>query len=493
MAWAQDNGGNRKPLREMSRRQFVRVSGMAAMGNFALNGPGSEASSRRPGAADLLLHGALVVTMDAKRRVFRDGAIAIREGNIVDVGSSTSLLARWKSSSRIDLAGLVATPGLINSHIHLTGDQLLPGLRPDDSVPSEHLTKWGLPAYQHSQPEDDRAAARFVALQMLRQGTTAFIEAGTCRHPAAVLEGLAGMGIRGSIGTWAGDRWPQAGFFSMTTDQALKRIHDALALPQGRVEVWPDVLGTAICSDELYVGAAQLAREYNRHWTFHMSPSPSDIVAYQARTRRDPLVQLDHLGVLDDRCVVGHAIHISDNEVATVNRSGATVVFSPHSALRLSSGVTFVGRHPDLESMALGTDALNASNHVNILNAAALACNIYAEARKTYATVTAERALEWLIPGGANALGWRDHTGTLEVGKWADIAVFDVGVPVYNVANALVHGSPRAIHVFIEGNQVLQDGHVKGETTIIKDAVEAARRVAKRSGLPLATGWPLLD
>ncbi|MBA2526274.1 MAG: amidohydrolase family protein [Pyrinomonadaceae bacterium] len=476
----------------MGRRQFVRVSGTAAVGSFVLNAPQSGASSRRRDAAELLLHGGIVVTMDAKRRVFRDGAIAVREGAIVDIGSSASLLARWTSSSKIDLSGFVATPGLINSHIHITGDQLLPGLRPDDSVPSEHLTKWGLPAYQHSRPEDDRAAARFVALQMLRQGSTGFIEAGTCRHPAAVLDGLADMGIRGSIGTWAGDRWPEPGFFSMTTDQALRRIHDALALPQERVQVWPDVLGTAICSDDLYQGAARLAREFNRHWTFHMSPSPSDITAYRARTGRDPLVQLDHLGVLDDRCVVGHAIHISDAEVAALNRSGATVVFSPHSALRLSSGVTVVGRHPDLKRMALGTDALS-SNHVNILNAAALACNIYAEARKSYATVTAERALEWLIPGGANALGWLDRTGTLEVGKWADIAVFDVGVPVYNVANALVHSSPRAVHVFIEGKQVVHDGHVKGEQAIHKDAVEAARRVAQRSGLPLATGWPLLD
>ena len=104
------------------------MSGTAAVSSFTLGGPQSDASSHRPTVADLLLHGAIVVTMDAKRRVFREGAIAVREGAIVDIGSSASLLPRWKSRLKIDLAGLVATPGLINSHIHLTGDQLLAGV-----------------------------------------------------------------------------------------------------------------------------------------------------------------------------------------------------------------------------------------------------------------------------------------------------------------------------------------------------------------------------
>ncbi len=66
-----------------------------------------------------------------------------------------------------------------------------------------------------------------------------------------------------------------------------------------------------------------------------------------------------------------------------------------------------------------------------------------------------------------------------------------MGAPVYNVANALVHGSARAVHVFVEGEQVLSDGHVKGEEEILAEAINAGRRVAKRAGLPLTTGWSL--
>lgn len=447
----------------------------------------------RPDKADLLLYGATVVTMDNERRVFRDGAVAIREGVIAEVGDSGSVLMNWPSVRAINLQGLVATPGLINSHIHLTGDGLFPGIEPDNSPRESHMAKWILPPYEHSNAEDERAAARFVALQMLRQGTTGFIEAGTCRYPAAVLDGLSDLGLRGSIGAWAGDRWPQPGFFSTTTDQAIRQMQDALTLKTGRVEIWPNVLGTAICSDELYQAAGQLAREFDRHWTFHMSPEPSDGIAYRHRTGRDPLVHLESLGVLDDRCVVAHGIHISDSEVDALNRSGATVVFSPGSALRLSSGVTSVGRHPDVAHMALGTDALNASNHVDLLRSADLTCAIYADARKDRSILTAERSLEWLIGGGARALGLTKQAGSIESGKRADISVFDVVTPVYNVANALVHGSARAVHVFVDGDHVLRDGHVKGEEEILAEAVNAGRRVAKRAGLPLNTGWSLLN
>src|ERR687892_723085 len=115
--------------------------------------------------ADLLLYGATVVTMDQERRVFRDGAVAIRDGIIVDVGGSQALRAKWEATSTIRLDGLVATPGLVNSHIHLTGDAIFPGIEPDDSPRETHLRDWILPPYEHSTPEDERAAARFVVLQ----------------------------------------------------------------------------------------------------------------------------------------------------------------------------------------------------------------------------------------------------------------------------------------------------------------------------------------
>src|SRR3981189_1011076 len=138
--------------------------------------------------------------MDPHRRVFADGALAMRDGVIGDVRPSASLGQRWTTANRLDLAGNVVLPGLVNAHVHLTGLDLFPGLEPAESPVADHLANWALPSHAFATPEDERATARFLGLQMLKQGITAFIEAGTIRFPEAVLDGLTDLRLRGSIG-----------------------------------------------------------------------------------------------------------------------------------------------------------------------------------------------------------------------------------------------------------------------------------------------------
>ena len=156
--------------------------------------------------ADLVVHGGLLVTMDAERRVFADGGIAVRDGSLIDVGPSRTLLERYQPEKRVDVHGLVIMPGLVNAHVHLTGLDLLPGLEPSDSPSETHLQNWAIPSHVVCTPDDERVTARFLALALLKQGITAFIDAGTNRFPQAVLEGLRDMHLRGAIGTWTWDR-----------------------------------------------------------------------------------------------------------------------------------------------------------------------------------------------------------------------------------------------------------------------------------------------
>src|SRR5262249_37012722 len=154
-----------------------------------------------------------------------------------------------------------------------------------------------------------------------------FIEAGTIRFPEAVLDGFKDLAIRGAIGTWTWDRWPDPPEFATDTDAAIARLQAALDLPSNdaRVTVWPTLIGHTACSDELWRAAAELARERNCHWSFHMSPGPGDGDFYRSHTGRDPLVHLHDLGVLDERAVVTHALYVSDDEIRVLNDSGATV------------------------------------------------------------------------------------------------------------------------------------------------------------------------
>jgi len=444
--------------------------------------------------ADLLLEHGLVVTMDSRRRVFADGAIAVRAGAIVDVGPSASLNQRWIATDRVDLEDNVVLPGLVNAHVHLTGLDLFPGLEPADSPVADHLANWALPAHEYATRTDERVTARFLGLQMLKQGVTAFIEAGTIRFPEVVLDGLADLRLRGSIGTWTWDRWSQPAAFSTTTDAAIRRMNAALDLakPGARIQVWPTLIGHTACSDELWQAAADAARTRDCHWSFHMSPGTNDGDYYRQTTGRDPLVYLAELGVLDERAVVAHAIHVSDAEIDALNRSGASVALCPASSLHHASGLTHAGRHTEMRHVALGTDS---PHRLPLLQAAGLVCSLYGDMQRDRSSLLPERALEWLTLAGARALGAEDRIGSLEVGKRADVAVFEVTRPLYNVANALVHHATtgRAVHVFIDGERVLRHGHVSGEDAIVGEAFETGQRLAQRAGFPGATGWPLIQ
>src|SRR5207248_5492992 len=222
------------------------------------------------------------------------GSIAVRGGAIVDIGPSAALSEQYAPARRIDLQNNVVMPGLVNAHVHITGLDLFPGLEPADSPVAQHLQNWALPSHEFATPDDERATARFVGVQMLKQGVTSFIEAATIRFPEAVLDGLADLCLRGAIGTWTWDRWDKPAAFATSTRQAIERMHAALKLaePGSRIEMWPTVIGHTSCSDALWQAAAAAARERNTNWSFHMSPGTNVGGFYRNQTARQPLCHL---------------------------------------------------------------------------------------------------------------------------------------------------------------------------------------------------------
>jgi len=440
--------------------------------------------SRRP---DLLVTGRLVVTMDDERSVWRDAAVAVTGDRITAVGPRDELLAEG-AARVVDGGDAVVLPGLIDAHVHLTGPALFPGAEPAQAPLSEHFPDWVLPPHVASDGADEAAAARFSALSMLSAGTTGCIEAGVIGAVDGVLQALAPTGLRAAVGAWVSDGWP--GPLGQPDAAAAIEALGAAGRRQGLVVVWPSVVGHDGVSDEVLVAAARLAQERGTGWTLHLSTGPEDGAHFRARSGRAPLAHLDALGVLSARTVIAHGLHLDDDEVAVLRRTGATVVHCPGAALRLCLGLAEHGRHPELPHVALGTDTVNASNHLDILRAAATACDAYGAARTDRSTLPAETALAWATRGGARAMGLEGQTGQLLPGTLADLVVADCGPVIPHVANALVHGAPRVRHVVVGGRQVVDDGRVAGEHAAAAAFQAAAARVRERLGAPAETGWP---
>jgi cytosine/adenosine deaminase-related metal-dependent hydrolase len=197
---------------------------------------------------DLLIVGATLVTMDAERRIINDGALAVRGDRIAAVGKRREIEPLFSAKEKIEAGRFVVTPGFVNGHIHLTGEQITRGFIPDNLGWEEMVLKWLVPIYTSQTPEEERLSAQFAALEMLRSGTTCFLEAGTIMNLDAVVDGLNETGIRGRVGRWIMDRarGPDENQTALT-DKAIRALEDELARypakSGARIAAWAELVG----------------------------------------------------------------------------------------------------------------------------------------------------------------------------------------------------------------------------------------------------------
>lgn len=460
-----------------------------------------------PRPIDLLIDAWYVVTMNATRDIVHHGSVAVHDGEIVDVGPTAALESRYAPTRRIGGERFVLTPGLVNTHIHITGEPLTRGYVPDDTPFEENVFVWLTNLYAVHDAADERCSARLAATEMLRTGTTTFLEAGTIRFLDEVLDGLADTGIRGRLGSWIWDLPPEPAVYRQTTDQAIDRMQDQLtrwrSIADGRLGAWATVVGHTTCSDPLWTAARQLADEHDVGVSFHMSPARTDPDGFIAEFGCRPMEHLDRIGVLRDDCTITHCVHVDDREVDIMAAHRSSVAHCPTTALKVSYGVTQIGKMPEMVqkgvNVSIGTDGNNASNYSDLMRATYLVAGLFKDARMDPHMFPAETAFEMATIGGARALGMDDRIGSLEVGKRADAVLHDTDRPEWrpllNVVNQLVWSADgRGVHtVVVDGHVVVEDGHM---TTLDEDALwgEAQRRgeaIVNRSGLPDRAKYPV--
>ncbi|MGY1741357.1 MULTISPECIES: amidohydrolase family protein [unclassified Blastococcus] len=457
--------------------------------------------------ADVVVESAVVVTMDPSRQVFADGAVALRGDRIVAVGPTAEVLAAWAPAERVDGRRFVVTPGLVNTHVHVVGEPLTRGFVPDDTPFRENVHTWLRPLYAAHTEEDEHLSAQLAAAEMLRSGTTAFLEAGSVRHVAAVVDALTGIGIRARFGVRAEDRSTEPAAFRQTTAQAAAAVESTLSryreVAGGRLQAWAMLVGHTACSDELWQAAARSARDWETGLNFHMSPAAGDPEWFLREHGARPLVHLDRLGVLGDNCVVVHAVHVDDAEIDVLARRGCTVSHCPTTALKVAYGVTRIGRVPEMAAaginVAIGIDGSNASNYADMMRATYLVAGLFKDARQDASLFPATEAFAMATLGGARALLAGHEIGSLEVGKKADLVLHDrrrpEWTPLHDVANQLVWSADgRGVHtVFVDGRRVVDDYRLTtvDEPALYARAQAAGEALVARSGLRRTPAWPV--
>jgi 5-methylthioadenosine/S-adenosylhomocysteine deaminase len=418
---------------------------------------------------EMLVRGGDVLTMDPARTRLVDGAVAVAAGAIVSVGDWSELRTTHPEAMVVGDAEALVTPGYVNAHQHVTGDRLVQSCIPDAIDSQSAIFDWAVPIHGAHTGDDDELSASLAAAEALVNGITCTIEAGTVAHPDRVVAALTAAGMRARVGQWG---WDVADApFAAPADEVLDRARQLLdSVPSGGlVEAGVTLVGHDLMSDELLVGASALARGRGVGLTFHISPHGGDPVSYLARTGVRPVAHFDRLGALGPHVLLAHAVHLDEAEMQLVLDRQVAVASCPWAYLRLAQGFVGNHRHDWLYArggrLALGCDAENAGDAVDVLRTATLFVGLVRDRSLDAFSITADDALALATRRGAEAVGLGDRIGSLEVGKRADLVVHDRTGPAFTPRSddpvlQLVWGSDgRSVRdVLVDGNLVVRDG-----------------------------------
>ena len=476
------------------------------------SGLGADAAERE---ADLLIRHAYVITMDDHGRLIDDGAIAVVGRRIVAVGEDGDISARYGSARTIDAAGAPVHPGLIECHLHASF-QTLRGLHLDDVIEDDILDDTYIPWFNAVTDEEEYLGVLLSSIEMIRNGTTCFMEAGTILEPDAGATAAEEVGIRALLGDpfiWdnpseavQGKALPGSRPDSrripvrrapQNLDDALKQLGGQLvrnAHPDALVRGHVALSGLGTASEALLLEAKRRADAAGVQLNMHHAYSVADTAADRARYGKDPLLHLAEIGVLDRNVTLGHANYLTDAECDVLIERDASLAWAPAASMMWGHGGSFHGRHAELwrrgANISLGSDSANWSNDFDLFRQANLALLTARDAHEDRTYLLAEDVLRMATRGGAQATGMEAHIGSIEVGKRADLVIHTLNrpelIPVTDMIRNLVYAShSKSIRtVIVDGRVVLEDGDFVDldEPRLLARINEAAQAMLKRMG-----------
>lgn len=455
----------------------------------------------------IVIHDAVVVTVDDHDTVHYGGAVAIEEDRIIAVGPSAGILARHPDAEKIDGGGKMVMPGFANTHTHFTMT-LARGVFEDLSPPHKPPFSGGLSPIPlpDMTPDERRVMAQLGALEALRSGTTFALEDSSDVDDYA--EALAETGMRfllgerayDRIGTSIGDPGPckldrELGERHLATiERTFKKWNGAA---DGRLRVAVSAWGPDMCSPELLRDLRALQQRLDAYMTIHLNQIWGEVAAIQAHHNKLPTEYLADLGFLNDRLVCAHCRCMDPREEKLLGEAKAIVAFN--AAIAARRGLS--PRIADLEdhgcTITMGSDNM-AEDMVEVMRTGLFMERIRrADGRRP----TPEQALRWATRNGHRALGLPD-AGWLAPGNKADLVVVDLRrahlVPVLRAVSTFVHqGQGRDVEaVMVDGKWLMRDGVVLSmdEPKILEEAQRIAnsawsRQFRERLGLEPPAGF----
>lgn len=450
----------------------------------------------------LIKNAEYVVTVNAKGQVLRRASILVQGNQIAEVNTK-----KKTADQVIDASGMVALPGFINCHHHMSQAFL----RHVPQMQNQRIDRWIALVCDLTQKMDAEAhywAALVNMAELLLSGCTTTtdmlylfpkkyqsLELFAASIKAAEDLGMRFHPFRGSMSLSRKDgalfadevvETPEE--ISLRTVEAVERFHDPGEDSMCRVGIAPCTIFTSTPQD--YQTATALAEKHDLNLQTHLSESAYEQEYSQERFQKTPLEYLQSLGWVDERVSIVHGIELDPKDITRLKKSKSSLCHCPISNARSPIGQQ--GIAPVWECMheginvAIGVDGSAGNDSSNILEEMRWARTIQGARRDaTYLQPLAVLSMATL--GGAKALRWDQAIGSLEPGKKADMAIFNLNdsighVGAWDLVGSLISCQAKRVHtLLVDGKVVVRDGELlpMSESKIIEKARKKWRQIFK--------------
>ena len=410
---------------------------------------------------DCLLHNALILTMEPGAAPISPGYIAIRGETIAAVGKTPAPKDLAAARQSLDVQGALVLPGLVNTHCHAPMVWFR-GLA-DDLPLQKWLTEFIFPA-EGAWLKADKVywGALLAAAEMIRGGITTVAD--SYFFEAEVRRALAGIGLRANVAQGVVD-FPAPG----VPDPARNLEVAAEFLETGAA--FPSRLISSVfchspytCGEKTLQKAKDLTRAYKVPFFIHLAETREEVADLTRRTGLTPATYLDRLGLLDDATVAVHAVWLKPSDLELLAHRGVKVGHCPDSNLKLGAGVAPIPQLLQLGvPVGLGTDGAASNNNLDLWGEMSLAARLHKVWGHDPTLLPAAQVVGLATREGANVAGLGATTGTLTIGKAADLIVVPVNsphlTPLYDPYSHLVYAARAAdvAHVMVGGRWLLFD------------------------------------
>lgn len=371
---------------------------------------------------DTILSGGMVVTMNERFDLIADGAVAVKGQHIAAIGTRAEILAAYSADMIIDCAGKYVMPGLINAHTHVPMT-LLRGLA-DDLRLDVWLLGYVMPTERtFVTPEFCQLGTSLACAEMIRSGVTTFAD--MYYFEEHVAEATARAGLRGVLGQSI-LKFPSPDAESY--DDALARCRTFIERWKGHPLITPSVAPHAPYSntDDTLRRCADLAVEFDVPLLIHLAETALEVENSLNEIGQTVIDHVESVGLFSAKVLAAHCVHITKPEMKTLLDAHAGVAHCPTSNLKLASGIAPVtAMLKQGLNVGIGTDGPASNNDLDMFEEMRLAAILAKTDANDPTALPARQALLMATRQGAAALFLEDITGSLEVGKRADVIVMD--------------------------------------------------------------------